>query len=206
MLAEHIMDASTVTLLLRKMDGGDSAAADALYLEVYSDLRRRAAGLMGHEGSSHTLGATGVVHEAWMRVASAGSGKEGWNGRKHFLGVAAKAMRSVLVDHARARATEKRGGGQERVVLDEAVALFETRAIDLVVLDEALEGLAAFDPELARLVELRFFAGLSIAETAQVTGVSTATVERSWRTARAFLRTALDDGESSSAEGGRERA
>ena len=185
------MDASTVTLLLRRMDAGESGAAEDLYHAVYDELRARAGRLLGHEAAQHTLGATGVVHEAWMRVARASNEESGWNGRKHFLGVAAKAMRCVLVDHARARTTAKRGAGHERVALDEAVALFESRAVDLVELDEALESLGSFDPELARLVELRFFAGLSIAETAEVLERSTATIERGWRTARAFLRTAL---------------
>jgi RNA polymerase sigma factor (TIGR02999 family) len=183
------MDSATVTVLLRRMDAGEPAAADALYRVLYDELRRRASGLLG-PGAGHTLQPTAVVHEAWLKLAS---GLEvGWNSRAHFLGVAAKAMRSVLVDHARAARAHKRGHGHARVPLDDALDLFAAHVPDLVELDDLLQRLAAVDPDLTRIVELRFFAGLSIDETAQAMKVSTATVERGWRTARAWLRVALE--------------
>ena len=184
------MDTLSVTRLLRRMDDGEPAAADELYAVLYDELRRRASGMMGAR-AGQTLEPTAVVNEAWLKISS--GVEDGWNGRSHFLGVAVKAMRSVLVDHARARRTRKRGADHERVPLDEALALFEQKACDLIELDDALARLATIDPELARIVELRFFAGLSIAETASTLGTSTASVERAWRTARAWLRTALEE-------------
>ena len=183
------MDTESVTLLLRRMDRGERGAADELYALLYDELRGRARGLVGR-APRQTLGPTAVVHEAWLRLS--GGVSEGWGDRAHFFGVAAKAMRSVLVDHGRARRAQKRGGGQERVPLDDALAWIDERDVDILDLDQALERLARVDPELARLVELRYFAGLSIADTALALDTSTATVERAWRTARAWLRTALD--------------
>jgi RNA polymerase sigma factor (TIGR02999 family) len=185
------METQSVTRLLRRMDGGEAAAAQELFDLLYDELRRRASSLMG-DRAGQTLQPTAVVHEAWLRLAA---NEQGWSSRAHFLGVAAKAVRSVVVDHARARAAEKRGARRERVPLDDAVALFETRVPDLVELDELLARLAHVEPALARIVELRFFAGLSIAETADVLALSTASVERGWRTARAWLRVALEGGE-----------
>jgi len=181
------MDSEPVTLLLQRMGRGDRGAAEELFGILYDELRRRAAGIMSGQ-AGQTLQPTAVVHEAWLKL-----GEGDWESRGHFLGVAAKAMRSVLVDHARARRAEKRSGGGSRVGLDQVLLAYEERALDLVGLDEALGRLEAFDPELARLVELRFFGGLSIAETAEVLGRSTATIERSWRTARSFLRVELGD-------------
>ncbi|HLU39889.1 MAG TPA: ECF-type sigma factor [Planctomycetota bacterium] len=181
-----------MTALLQRMAGGERAAADELYAVLYDELRERAGRLMAGD-RGHTLQPTAVVHEAWLKIAG---GAQDYGSRAHFLGVAAKAMRSVLVDHARAGRADKRGGGRERVPLDDAVALFETRVPDLVELDDLLDRLAAIEPELARIVELRFFAGLSIGEAARALGISTATVERGWRTARAWLRVAIDRGPS----------
>jgi RNA polymerase sigma factor (TIGR02999 family) len=183
-------DAEPVTVLLQRMSRGDVAAEEQLFAFLYGELRARARGIMGG-GDGHTLQPTAVVHEAWLKLAG---GETDWQGRSHFLAVAARAMRQVLVDHARAKRAEKRGGNVERVTLDEAVRVYEERAIDLVALDEALSRLADEDAELARLVELRFFGGLTIEETARVLDVSTPTVERWWRTARGRLRVDLDDG------------
>ncbi len=175
--------------------GGDARASARLYDTLYGALHERAKRLMRSQGPAATLQATALVHEAWLKLAN--SGGACWNDRRHFLKVAARAMRQVLVDHARAKKTEKRGGGRTRVEFDALFELFEERASDLVGLDEALERLADFDPELARVVDLRFFAGLSIEECAEVMRCSHATVERSWRTARTWLRSELtrhDDG------------
>ena len=184
------MDVEAVTQLLRRMDRGERAASDELYALLYEELRRRARGMVGAR-AGQTLGPTAVVHEAWLRLADGVS--EGWGDRRHFFGVAAKAMRSVLVDHGRARQAQKRGGGRERVPLDDALEWIGEREVDVLDLDAALSRLARLDPDLARLVELRFFAGLSIDDTAAALELSTATVERSWRTARAWLRAALEE-------------
>ena len=176
-----------LTLLLQRMESGERDASEEVFRRVYDELRSRARRLS--KDASSTLQATAVVHEAWLKL-SGGVGSD-WKSREHFVGVAAKAMRSVLVDHARARKAAKRGGGAQRLELDEAVRTFESRSVDLLALDDALRRLAELDPELARVVELRFFAGLTIAETARVMEVSTPTVERSWRTARTWLRADL---------------
>ena len=184
------MDAP-VTRLLKRMADGDSAASEDLFKVVYGDLRARAARLMrGPNG--HTLQPTAVVNEAWLKLSG---GESDWENRNHFLSVAAKAMRSVLVDHAREKRAEKRGGGAERVELEAAVEVYEGSAGDLLQFDDALEHLHAMDAKLGRIVELRFFGGLTIPETAEVMGVSTPTVERGWRTARGWLRHELSGGD-----------
>lgn len=181
-----------VTLLLKRMSAGQLGAADELFAVLYDELRRVAGALMRAERGSHTLQATALVHEVWLRLADAGDGQ--WEGRGHFLRVASRAMRNLLVDHARARGTAKRGGGHERQALDEMVAIYEDRGIDLLALHEALADLGAMDEQLAHLVELRFFAGLENRETAEVLGISLRSTERGWFSARAFLRTQLGDG------------
>ena len=190
----------SLTRLLQQAGAGDDQAAERLYRAVYEDLRRMAKDMMGPAAAGSTLQPTAVVHEAWLKLCPAGpeSGDPSatrWNERGHFLAVASKAMRSVLVDHARARGTQRRGGHQYRIEWDEALALFEDRGMDVLRLDEALTRFAKLDPELARVVELRFFGGLTISEAAQTIGVSTATVDRGWRTARAWLRAELGTGE-----------
>lgn len=189
-----IMETQPVTLLLRRASAGDSEAAELLYSTVYDELRRRARNLMGSDALSSTLQPTAVVNEAWMKLCPSVELQEGveWKEREHFLAVASKAMRSVLVDHARARATDRRGGNGYRVEWEEAVALFDERSVNLVHLDDALQELAKLDPQLAKLVELRFFGGLTIEETAGILGTSTASLNRAWRTARAWLRAELD--------------
>jgi RNA polymerase sigma factor (TIGR02999 family) len=167
------------------MSEGHAEAREALYPLVYGELRDAAARAMRRERADHTLQPTALVNEAWLKL-SAGAGVE-WRDRNHFVGIAARAMRQVLVDHARSRQAEKRGGDRERVVLDEASSPFESPDLDLVALDEALERLAENDAELGRMVELRFFAGLTVPETAEVMGVSHRRVERGWAVARSWL-------------------
>jgi RNA polymerase sigma-70 factor, ECF subfamily len=173
-----------LTVLLERARTGDDAARDAAFGEVYRELRRIAAAQMRGRAPGQTLQATAVVHEAYLRLV----GREApWESRSHFFCVAAQAMRSVLVDHARARTADKRGGGRRREPLHEAAAWFEERSIDLVALDDALDALGAFDPRLRRHVELRFFAGLTVDRVAQLQGVSVATAERDWALARTWL-------------------
>ncbi|MCE9595642.1 MAG: sigma-70 family RNA polymerase sigma factor [Planctomycetes bacterium] len=176
------------TVFLRRLSAGDPRAADELLPLVYSELRAVAGSYMNRD--AHTLQPTALVHEAFLRMVAAEEVAQ-WQSRAHFMGVAAKAMRSVLVDHARAKHATKRGGSAERVALDGLVEQLEAQSSDLVAVDDALARLAGVDPELARVVELRFFGGLTIDETARVMETSTATVERAWRTARLWLREQL---------------
>ena len=174
------------------MEDGDNQAAEDLYREVYEDLRLRARRLTGNAGSGLTLQPTAIVHEAWLKLV-VGNGIE-WADRSHFLAVASRAMRMVLVDHVRARGTLKRSGGsQENQMLDEALVAFEERSVGLIELNDALAKLEGLDPDLAEIVELRFFGGLTIADAATVLRVSSSSIERSWRTARAWLRAELTD-------------
>lgn len=167
---------------------GDTDSSELVPL-LYEELHRQAKHLMRGERSNHTLQPTALVHEAWMRISKEDADMD----RDGFFAVAARCMRRVLIDHARGRGRVKRGSGQVLVCLDEAVAAFEERTLDVLAIDEALVKLESFDPELARLVELRFFSGLTIAETAVALGVSTPTVERSWRVARSWLLAELDE-------------
>ncbi len=183
-----------ITRLLQAAGAGSRAAADRLLPLLYSELRRLAQGLLRHERGDHTLQATALVHEAYVRLV--GQRSVGFHDRAEFFRAAATAMRRVLVDHARTRGRRKRGGDARRTSLDDLVAELEHRSADLVALDEALEELSEIDATKARLVELRFFAGLSVNETAEVLGLSVRTAERHWTLARAWLHDAL------SAEGG----
>jgi len=184
-------DRSQATLLLRRYGEGDRAAADALLDLLYGELRRIAGAHLRHERADHTLQPTALVHEAWLRLVDEPA--RDLVSREHFLSLSARVMRRVLVDHAREQGAQKRGGGRAQVTLDGAVALYETRNLDLAALDEALDKLGTRDPQLVRLVELRFFAGLSNEEVARAEGASLRSVERGWATARAFLRGALED-------------
>ena len=186
-----LLQSDQFTVLLRSIHGGDKGAAEKLFAAVYDDLHQRADRMMVHQPAGHTLQPTAVIHEAWLRLGL--DPDKDWQDRAHFLAVASKAMRSVLVDHARARRAQRRGGDHKRVEWDTAILEFETSAVDLLALDEALTRFAEFDPELSRLVELRFFGGLTIDETARVLECSTATVERGWRTARLWLRAELGE-------------
>lgn len=184
-------DAHEPTQLLRRASAGEAAASEALFRIVQGELARVARSLMTNERTAHTLQATALVNEAWLRLFKPGAACE-WSDRAHFLRTAATAMRHVLVDHARARARDKRGCGVEPAALDAALEQLEAGGeTDVVALHDALERFAQIDAQGARIVELRFFAGLSIDETARVLGVSTPTVERGWRAARLWLARAL---------------
>lgn len=176
-----------VTDLLRAWGKGDREAGERLLPLVYRELRRQAARYLRRERQNHTLPATALVHEAYLRLVGE---QAPWADRAHFFGVAARVMRQVLVDHARRRGAAKRGGGGTRLSLEGMGAdpPAQERGVDVVVLDQALAELTALDPEKARVVELRFFGGLNLEETAETLGVSTSTVTRQWRMARAWLR------------------
>jgi RNA polymerase sigma factor (TIGR02999 family) len=181
--------AHTVTLLLRRCGAGDGAALAQVVPLVYEELRRLARIHMGRERPGHTLQPTALVHEAYARLVAADLDLQD---RVHFFAVASSAMRRILVDHARARASLKRGGGALRVTLDEDL-LASGRGSDIVEIDAALERLAAVDVRKARIVELHYFGGLSYDEIARVLGVSAATVDRDLRFAKAWLKDQLSD-------------
>lgn len=199
--AKMISDSSgtpgRVTLLLDRAQRGDRTATDELLPLVYDELRALAARTLENERSGHTLQATALVHEAYLRLV--GPSDVGWENRAHFFGAAARAIRRILTDHARSRGRLKRGGGAGgRVDLDEGQLVApDGSAPDFVGIDAALERLAAMDPDKARLVELRFFAGLTMEEAARAMGVSESTAARDWRFARAWLHRELN-GEASS--------
>jgi len=179
-----------VTALLQAWSAGDEHALDRLIPLVEAELRRLARGYMGRERREHTLQATALVNEAFLRLVDAKSVR--WTDRAHFLGISARLMRRVLVDHARSRGYEKRGGGVHRVTLTDAVLVSTGPTLDLVALDRALEGLALVDARKARVIELRFFGGLSVEETAEVLHVSTDTIKRDWRLAKLWLLRELE--------------
>jgi len=179
-------DAASMTLLLGQLARGDERAGQTLLPVVADELRAIAVGLLRRERAEHTLQPTALVNEAWMRLFQGGEGAEP-EGRRHFYALAAKVMRQVLVDHARRRGREKRGGGEAALPLDEALAAVEVEGVDVLDLNTALDELAALDERQARVVELRFFGGLEAEEAAGVLGVSLSTVERDWRAARAWL-------------------
>ena len=182
---------SDVTVLLDRWNRGDQAAYQDLLALLYQELRSLAEGLLRHERAEHTLQPTALVHEAYMRLI--GLNELNIESRRHFFGAAAGTMRRVLVDHARSHRAQKRGGPEaRRVDLDSLDELAAADALDFEALDEALRALAAVAPEQARVVDLRYFAGLSIEETAEVLQVSPATVKRHWAFARAWLFRALD--------------
>jgi RNA polymerase sigma-70 factor (ECF subfamily) len=177
-------DPADVTQILQEWNASGDASARLMPL-VYDELRRLAQNYLRRERPDHTLQPTALVHEAYLRLAD--QSRVEWQNRAHFFGVAAEMMRRILVDHARMHASEKRGGRGRRLSLDEASFLPEERAADLLALDEALKQLAITDARKSRVVELRFFGGLSVKETAEVLGVHTATVERDWVVAKAWL-------------------
>jgi RNA polymerase sigma-70 factor, ECF subfamily len=181
-----------VTDMLRAWAAGDPTALDELLPLVYDELRRQARRYMRAQSPGHTLQTTALVHEAYLRLV--GQSHVDWRSRAHFLGVASKAMRSILVDHARTRAAAKRGGTARAVTLDQADGVADAgmqRGVDVLALDEALGRLGELDSRKSQLVELRYFGGLGIEEVAAVLGVSPATVKREWTTARAWLRREL---------------
>ena len=183
---------SGITELLAAWAAGDRRAADRLLPAVYDELRRQAARAMRREPDGSTLQPTALVHEAYLRLVDQ---RAPWHSRAQFFGVAAQAMRRVLVDHARARHAAKRGGGAPQITLGDAAAqqpgAAADSAADVLALHDALTRLAALDPDQARLVELRYFAGLTIEETAAALGSSPATVKREWAVARAWLHREL---------------
>jgi RNA polymerase sigma factor (TIGR02999 family) len=186
-MPDREFEKSDITELLIAWSDGRSEALDALMPKVYADLRRVAAGYMRREAAGHPLQPTALVHEAYVRLVDQKHVQ--WRNRAHFFGVAANLMRRILVDDARRRRADKRGGDWERVTLigDEAIAE-NHKEIDVLALHEALERLAAFDPQQERIVELRYFGGLTIDETAEVLGISAATIVREWTIAKAWLR------------------
>ncbi len=174
-----------VTQILHDWNSGDGDAPARLMPFVYDELRRQARNYLSQERGSHTLQPTALVHEAYLRLVD--QTRISWQNRAHFYGMAANMMRRILVDHARAHATEKRGGRAVRLSLEDVQIPLEQRAADFVALDEALEELAKFDERKARIVEMRFFGGLNDEEIAEVLGITSRTVWRDWKTARLWL-------------------
>jgi RNA polymerase sigma factor (TIGR02999 family) len=177
---------SEVSRILDALQQGDARAADQLLPLVYDELRRLAAQLLAREGPGQTLTATGLVHEAYLRLVGADPAQP-WQGRGHFFAAAARAMRRILIDNARRKQARKHGGGGRRVDLEEACPVAPTPAEDLLALDEALSRFAQQEPLKAALVELRYFGGLSVQKAAQTLGISLATAERHWTFARTWL-------------------
>ncbi len=184
--------AEEVTRILTEVRGGDKDAASKLLPLVYQELRHLARRLMAREPSGQTLQPTALVHEAYLRLL--GDQKATWQNRAHFFAAAAIAMRRILVERARRRRAARHGGGQKRVTLNEKVVPFDAPKADLLALDEALERLGSHDDRASRVVHLRYFAGLGIEETAELLGVSSATVTREWTYARAWLRREITGG------------
>jgi RNA polymerase sigma factor (TIGR02999 family) len=176
---------SEVSQLLRAWSNGDKTAFDKLMPLVYGELRQMAKRYMERQAPGHTLQTTALIHEAYLRLVD--QSEVQWQNRAHFFGVAATAMRHILVDHARTRQATKRGGAAQQVTLDEAAAVSVERAAELVALDDALESLAAFDQRKSQVVEMKYFGGLTVEETAEALQVSPETVARDWRLARTWL-------------------
>jgi RNA polymerase sigma factor (TIGR02999 family) len=183
--------AHDVTRLLHDLSGGDESALERLVPLIYDELRAIAAREMRVERSEHTLQPTALVHELFLRLR--GGSELSWTSRAHFLNIAAQAMRRILVDHARARRAEKRGGDQIRVTLDEELQAADGTVADAVDVDRVLQQLVEHDPRKARVVELRIFGGLSVEETASTMGISEPTVKREWRFALAWMRNAMSE-------------
>jgi RNA polymerase sigma factor (TIGR02999 family) len=177
---------SPITLLLVRWREGDRAALDELLPLVYEELRRLTRYYLSREREGHTLQSTALVHEAYLRLAGDNNPPH-WQNRAHFFGIAARVMREILIEHARAHNTPKRGGGACRLTLDESIAFPKQPDLDLLELERALTELSGLDEQQSRIVELRFFGGLTIEDTSEVLGISPATVKREWVTARAWL-------------------
>ncbi|HVA47585.1 MAG TPA: ECF-type sigma factor [Pirellulales bacterium] len=182
---------SDVTRILSAIEQGDPHAAEQLLPLVYDELRRLAAQKLGQEKPGQTLQATALVHEAYLRLVDVKQAQD-WNSRGHFFAAAAEAMRRILVDRARRKRSRKRGGGRDRVPLDEANLAAAQDAEEVLAVDEALAGLAAADAQAAELVKLRYFAGLSIPEAAEALDISPRSADRLWAYARAWLRRAIE--------------
>lgn len=182
---------SNVTQMLHDWSNGDREVFDKLVPVVYEELRRQAARYLRRERPGHTLQTTALIHEAYIRLID--QKNVHWQNRAHFFAIAAQLMRRILVDHARSRQAAKRGGSDIKLPLEEAMMVSAGREVDLVALDEALERLAAIDPQQSRVVELKFFSGLSVEETAEVLRVSPRTVKRDWNVAKAWLRREISE-------------
>ncbi len=174
-----------ISIILKDWSGGNRASADVLLSHVYDELRKIAAQYLRKERSGHTLQPTALVHEAYIKLIDISD--INWQDRAHFFAVSANVMRHILVDHARARLTEKRGGEVQRIALEDADSLSTEPDVDVLAVDDALKELAAFDEQQSRIVELRFFGGLTIEESAHVVGISPATVKREWAMAKSWL-------------------
>jgi RNA polymerase sigma factor (TIGR02999 family) len=181
-----------LTRLLHAYGSGDRAALERLMPSVYNELRRLAAHYLRRERAGHTLQPTALVNEAYLRLVDQRNAD--WKNRAHFFAIAGQAMRRVLLDHAKARRRDKRGGAMARVTLDEGLLASPRHDLDIEALEEALGALAAIDARQVTIVELRYFGGLSVEETAEALGISPATVRRDWTVAKAWLRRALREG------------
>jgi RNA polymerase sigma factor (TIGR02999 family) len=191
-VANQSNQSNQITDLLSRWQGGDHAALDAVIPLVYEELRLTARRYLRHERSDHTLQSTALVHEAFVRLI--GQNLPQFQNRAHFFAVAATLMRQILVDHARSHRSAKRGGEVFKLDISAALSVSGSTSIDLIALDEALKALAQLDPQQSRIVELRYFTGLSIENTAEVLGVSTSTVKRDWTTARLWLQREMNLG------------
>ena len=186
----RMSEPAPVTALLRAWSGGDEAALGALLPLVEAELRRLARAYMARERMGHTLQATALINEAFLRLIDAR--QVAWQDRAHFLGISARLMRRVLVDHARTRGARKRGDGDYKVPLEDDMAVSPAPDVDLVDLDRALDALSLVDERKCRVIEMRFFGGMTVEETAEVLHVSTDTVKRDWRLAKLWLLRELD--------------
>ena len=189
-----VPDEKSVTQMLADWRKGDRSALDKLMPMVYEELRRLASSYLRRERPDHTLQPTALVHEAYFRLVD--QRNVSWQNRAHFFGIAARMMRRILVDHARSHLYAKRGGGAQKLALDEAIAVRgQEPDVDIAALDEAITNLQAIDPRQSRIVELRYFGGLSIEATAEVLEISPATVKREWNIARTWLHREIRRGE-----------
>jgi len=193
------MPVTGVTELLIDWSHGDQTALDRLMPLVYEELRRIARRQLGLEGRGHTLQSAALVHEAYLRLVD--QNRVQWKSRTHFFAVAAQTIRRILVDYARERNAAKRGGAVRRLTLDDSIAVPASQNPDLILLDEALDALAEMDAQQAKIVELRFFAGMTIDEASEALGISTATVQRDWVTAKAWLYDRISGGDSAGRSG-----
>jgi RNA polymerase sigma-70 factor, ECF subfamily len=185
------MSSEQVTQIVNELASGHQDAAQQLFPLLYDALRQLAGRYLKHESPAHTFSPTALVHEVYLKLVD--QNRVEWPGKTHFLAVGAQAMRRILIDHARGRQRDKRGGGRLRVQLDESLTLSPERDADLLAVDEALEKLGKVDPRQAAIVEMRFFGGLTVAEVAEVLGISKRTVESEWTMIRAWLRRELAD-------------
>ena len=180
-----------VTRLLHNMRAGDGASFDQLFPVVYEDLRGIARRLLKRERAGHTLSTTGLVHESYLNLVGQVEGEGAWRDRAHFFAIASRAMRHILIDYARRRMAKKRGGGRQRVTLEDRMVSVEEQAAELLALDEALTRLAEHSPRMSTIVECRFFGGMTMPEIAEALGLAQRTVEREWTRAKAHLQQSL---------------